>query len=924
MRTSTQGIRFRLMLLGVLPACFIGLALTSYFIHTQMASSYQALSNRGVLIVRQLAVSSSAPIASGNLHLLQELANSTINEIDVVEITIADAQGNVLAMQKRQSNGLKNPLVLTAAIYPQHLNNIASDTQPNTAKPDEKNGYISLVLSRQRTAKQQENMIWITLSLFAAGLISAIWVARSMIKVISNPVMALTFAVHELSNGNMDARAEAEAVTELAYLQAGFNAMAAELKKNRESLERQVQQSTLRLRETLAALERRNLELEAARGYAEVQTKLKSQFLAQMSHEIRTPMNGIIGFAELLEKTPLNADQSEKLGMISRSSRNLLAISNEILDLSKLEAGKISLDNKIFSLRPILEDVIALLCVPFKRASVILWVDPEVPCMIESDPVRIQQIIANFLSNALKFAQSGRIVIRVRTLMRKEGERLLVFVSDSGSGISHTDFAKLFSPFQQLEASTLLSTEKGSGLGLSIAKNIVESMGGEIHLASRLGKGTTIWFDLPLNPIPADDLRSQSVFLRGETPCRLRDAVLPLKSEMIRLIGLVEPDRLLGQALRQQLEGIGASVVMYDTLEESSRQLDGTARPSHIVYFHRKKAKFGGMSLPRWLEWCDNQKIKPILLFSANARRLVNFFQQRKINCLFHPTASVRLAKTLDLVDLGAMAQPLPFTELPVAIHPLNAGKRLRFLVADDNEINRLLLRAHLERIGAEVAEAQDGKVALERIRQRRFDLLFLDLQMPRMDGLQVLKKMREKSGPCQNVPVVAITAFCVPEQKESLIKEGFTGCLLKPVTEEQVLTLIGELLPSTEQGFTEVPPAYEYAHAILRHTDGNRHLADMIAGKLFLELPECLENAQKALDTEAREAARQAVHKINGSAGFSGLPAIQASAASLESALINALDFGKLNLLCDELKQEIERFLSLQQEILNILEDEE
>ena len=943
------GIQMRLSLLGVLPTGLLGLVLVAYFTQVRTADLDQHFTTRCDLAIRQLAMASASHMASGEHAILQNLANSFAKENDVIKVEIFDSQGKTLATQTNASEKIFQ-------IKDDWFLQTADIKSPASLSGGERLGSVSLVLSKRNTFRQQRNTLLSGLAMLLAGMMSAAWIARRMGRAISEPVRAVALAIHEMSRGNMDVRIEPMAKGEMAYLQAGFNAMAAELKKNRDSLERQVQEATLRLQKTLTALEKRNGELETARGMADAQTELKSRFLAQMSHEIRTPMNGILGFAELLAKSPLDEGQVEKLGLISRSAKNLLTISNEILDLSKLEAGKICLDFKRFQLRPTLEDIVSLLCVQHRKTPVILWIHQNVPKTIENDPVRLQQVIANLLGNAIKFIQHGRIVIRVRTLLRKGRERLFFSVSDSGCGISPKDIAKLFSPFQQL-GQLAVSAENGAGLGLSIAKNIVQSMGGEIHIASRLGKGTSLWFDLPLDWL---DQQNQ------KTPPQL-------------LVGLIEPDRLTRQALCQQLESLGARVMAFadqhaltmwyekvanalefspsphgnavelSTLKykivgrqpfaaETNRMpsrhrdadllLNSTALSPHggglecIAYGITSISEPGNIPLAESLEWCNQRQIKPILLLQSGNRHHVRYYRKRCISSFERPVGSETLGKALGLLDQRDIS--INPTELQQKLPRIKAGRLMRFLVADDNEINRLLLRAQLENFRAEIIDACDGNEALEKIRQEPFDIIFLDLQMPYLDGQTVLKKCRECLGPNQHIPVIAITAFCDQEQREAIIRNGFSDCLIKPVTHQQMINRVRKALASKEfnvtTSATEVT-SDSYVQAIIEKTGGNLGLARVIANKLFTELPECMNNAATALAALDRKTARLSVHKINGSASFSGLAGIRQIAASLESALCKNAHIEILENLFDNLKQEVDLFISLKNEILDIID---
>jgi len=894
------GIQYRLLLLGFLPTALIGLALAAYFMHVRIADLDRNLDIRGGLIARELAAAAVSSIASGDGLVLRDLADAALQEDDVIEVGIFDRQGHVLVARKNPSKEggerAEDFLAQTAPVLARHL----PDGTPASVEAGTL-GSVRLVLSRSGTCqRQRRETILLGLLILLGGLAVSALLARRMARKISDPVVALTLAVHELSNGNMDARAESAAEAELAYLQAGFNAMAAELKKNRDSLESQVRLATCRLQEALDALERRNLELESARRLAEAQTELKSRFLAQMSHEIRTPMNGIVGFAELLEKTPLAEEQAEKLGLITRSAKNLLSILNDILDLSKLEAGRISLNPQSFALRPCLEDTVALLSTKVAQPPIVLWIAADVPKAIEGDPVRLRQVVANLLGNALKFTACGKIVIRVRLLDKPGQRRLLFSVSDSGSGIPPQDIAKLFSPFLQL-GECASTAEKGAGLGLSIAKNIVESMGGKIHLASRLGKGTSLWFDLPL---------ARAVAQAMETPPAGRGRV-----------GLVEADRLFRLALAGQLRSLGARVEACATADEFIERFATAAPPPTVLYGFSPSREKDNAALPRWLAWCETRQIKPLLLFPCCERRLVGFYRKRGMACLFHPLRSETLAKA---IGLAAPSQPVLAVPAPPPAGGGGRGK-LRLLVADDNEINRLLLRAQLKDWAADIVEACNGQEALERLRGQCFDLVFLDLQMPLMGGPQVLRELRGHPGPNRDAPVIAITAFAAPGQREAILRDGFADCLIKPILQEQLTGLVkawqdGGSGPAG-QGVEPPPVAAAEASAILEKTGGNRELARLIAGKLFAELPEMAGQVAIAAGKRDWEAARQAVHKLNGAAGFAGLGGIHHAAASLEAALGEEDDWEIVEILRQDLAQAIEGFLSQEGAILDQLD---
>jgi two-component system sensor histidine kinase BarA len=888
---NMPGIKLRLFLLGIAPAVMIGLALTAYFVHTRFLDLELGLRQRGDLIARQLAAAAAEGLLADNRRFLRDLAQATLKEKDVMEVNIISEFEPLMALPETGATQTHHAAERLVCVQPIRLAQEADGPAAQAL------GYVRVVLSRRDTLASQREAISYSLGILLSGVLLAAGVARRISRKISSPLLSLTHAVHELSKGQMRARANAEAEGELAYLQAGFNAMASELEKHQQNLEQQMRQATARLQEALESLERRNRELERARVAAETQTDLKSQFLAQMSHEIRTPMNGVIGFAELLAQTPLTQEQSEKLGLIERSAKNLLAILNEILSLSKLEAGNITLNLRQFNLRSNLEDTISLLSVRSPHLPIILWIEPSVPKNIIGDPIRIQQVMSNLIGNALKFTRRGRILARVRVLSCEQGERLLFSVSDSGPGISPEDINRLFSPFQQLSAQGL-HYERGAGLGLSIAKNIVEKMSGRIHVASRLHKGTTFWFSLPL-AVGLNEFSQASQYAAA----------------------LVSADPAMRQALRFQLEALGARATVFGALEDFLPSCSNSAQGSIVVIEAGSLPEKKAAALRQTLAQCAASGIDVILILPDGEQSWVKHYREKGCCCLFLPVRSESLRaifrKLASSGEAQGMVSPLASTATAM---PESAQ---HILVADDNEINRLLLRSQLSRFNAQISQAADGGEALEKLSTQAFDLVLMDLQMPVYDGHAVLRQVREGNGPNRNTPIIAITAYTQPGQKEELLLSGFTACLIKPILEEQLVGLVKARFAHNAQPFSppgENTPHDVYARALLEKTQGDRRLASVIAVKLFQEFPEYLGDMEAALSQGDRDKARRIAHKMHGAAGFCGLQDIRVAAADFESALLKQEPESILRNLRQILTAETERFLSHQAGIMESL----
>jgi two-component system sensor histidine kinase BarA len=899
------GIKFRMMLLGMFPAALVGFTVLAFFVRAGNAELESGLRERGDLVARQVASASASILSAGDRARLQALADATAQQSDAVEVAIFD-EAELLATSRRDARNRgtgneKGTVVATVPIVKPQAPNPRADVDPAalpapvTGSAGAVVGKVSVALSRRKIQNSQREKIAYSLWIVSGGLLLAALLAYRLWSRMGSPILNLTAVVQRLSEGQLETRAEFSAEAELAELQIAFNAMAAELQKNRQNLEDQVQQATRRLQETLKSLEKRNADLELARQQAEAQTRLKSQFLGQMSHEIRTPMNGIIGFSEILAQTPLNEEQAEQLRLIERSAKNLLVIINEILDLSKLEAGKISLNIYRFMLRPYLEDAIAIQAPRATHLPIILWVEPAVPRTIVGDPVRLQQVINNLLGNALKFTRNGRIVVRVRLRKKAGQERLFFSVSDSGNGISPQAMEKLFVPFLQL-SEYAVNHERGAGLGLTIAKNIVERMEGRMHVASRLGKGSTFWFSLPLSEQHENPVEPATEFSAA----------------------LVDAHRLSQQALRYQLESLGVKVSCFASFDEFIRDYDPVIHGRVALLNAQSLQDKVGIPISRWLEQCKAKDATPILILRERRQRLLSFYRQQGALCLSQPVGTERLRAALRSTRPSVQPESpgrLVKTELP-------RGDK-RFLVADDNEINRMLLRAQLSKFGAEILEARDGREALDLSMTQRFDLIFLDLQMPHLDGHTVMQKLRSAPGVNRYTPMVAITAHAQPEQKDALMRDGFADCLIKPIMDNQVVRLIDERLhagndPASQPTENLSNTAEAYCHALLEKTNGNRKLASTVAARLFQELPEQLQGIEAALTSQEYETARRLTHLVHGSAAFCGLNTLRKAAADLESGIIRSEAAQRLLELKGALAQEIRQLTAQQEAILD------
>jgi PAS domain S-box-containing protein len=510
---------------------------------------------------------------------------------------------------------------------------------------------------------------------------------------------------------------------------------------------------------------------------AEAASRAKSSFLATMSHEIRTPMNGIIGMTLLLLDTVLGRVQREYAEAIHTSANSLLAIINDILDFSKIEAGKIEMESLEMELRSNVEDVGALMALQAaqKDLEVIVHIHSDVPQIVRTDPQRIRQCLLNLVGNAIKFTTAGEIVLEVRSLGRRGGKSVVRFeVRDTGIGIAPEAHADLFRPFTQADSST---TRKfgGTGLGLSIVKRLIELMGGEVGVHSELGKGSTFWFDLPLEPLEPSG-RSAQLRLYGGG----------------RRILIVDDNATHRLALSGQLESFGftAQAVTSGALAlEELHRADAAGEPYAAVLIDDPMSDMDDAMLGERIaaEPALGAARRIVLTSLDRAGDPARFAALGFAAYLTKPVRARELRECLEQVLMHDGEGWSTGTHPLVTRGVLTSAAALRqyvghVLVVEDNPVNQKVAQKFLERMGCRVQVASDGTEAVEACSQEHFDLILMDMQMPRMDGLAATRAIRAREGGGRRTPVVALTANVLAGQFQSCIEAGMDDVLTKPL----------------------------------------------------------------------------------------------------------------------------------------------
>jgi signal transduction histidine kinase/CheY-like chemotaxis protein/HPt (histidine-containing phosphotransfer) domain-containing protein len=535
---------------------------------------------------------------------------------------------------------------------------------------------------------------------------------------------------------------------------------------------------TAELRKELIVRKKSEQRIEEARAAAENANRAKSVFLATMSHEIRTPLNGIIGMIDLMEHTSLNADQAQMVRTVNVSAYALLNIIGDILDFSKIEAGELSVEHVDMSISSVFDTAMETLSqlAESKNIDLVVFVNPEAADRVKGDPVRIRQILFNLVGNAIKFsaaADGSRRAVIVRAdpgAGRGEGKTSVRFtVTDSGIGISEENLARLFTPFFQAEASTTRRFG-GSGLGLSICKKLVNLMGGDIGVKSKLGEGTTFTFEIPFANASGAAPGEDSVDLTG-----------------VRAL-LAFDDSLSHFAASTYLMYSGAAVVVADDIADAKRKLMAAAenkRPYDAAIFYDASPKTADAENQAIMALRDDAASLGtgfVILTADRRHRSLPDLPKAK-HVLMRPLSRTAFLRAVAAVAGKADAAALERDASSGRAQAASGQRGERILLAEDNAINQLVIQRQLRHLGFDAEVAADGKEALRRLGEEKFDLLMTDCHMPGMDGFELaeaIRKRERESG--ARLPIVAITANALRGDAERCLAVGMDDFLSKPV----------------------------------------------------------------------------------------------------------------------------------------------
>jgi len=622
------------------------------------------------------------------------------------------------------------------------------------------------------------SMLLVSIILLTALLFLMWMINRRVIR----PIHALSNLARAVDNGDVDARCNVDGADELASLSGLINQMSDTLKMRNEellsfqrNLEAKVNSRTLDL----------NIAMEKSQAYAkqaEQANQTKSQFLANMSHEIRTPMNGVIGFNNLLEKTPMTSQQMDYVHKAGSSAQNLLRIINDILDFSKIEANEFELDNVEFNLDGVLEKISNIVAIKAfeKGVEFIVSKSDGTPVNLIGDPLRLEQILLNFTNNAVKFTEKGEIILMV-SLKETDAQKASINfeVIDTGIGLTREQIQKMFKPFTQADASTTREYG-GTGLGLSISKHLVEMMNGKVGVESDYGRGSNFYFNALFDINPNNDIPAQ---------------IIPEILKNIRIM-VVDDHEATIEVMNNYLESYGLSfkIITAGSGDQAISAYNRSIQDGETIDLILMDWKMPGMNgIETWKkikEINGQSKLPKIIILTAYVMQ--NGLDRAKSDgihdILMKPVSQSALFDAI----LNAFAQG-PRHDAPVLTEKFEGLGGAKILVVEDNKFNQALLKGILKQGDFQVEMADDGVQAIEKLTaDQSYDLVLMDLQMPNLDGYKATKRLRENSA-FASLPIIALSADAMKGTREQALQAGMNDYLTKPIDTEKLFTTIGK-----------------------------------------------------------------------------------------------------------------------------------